>query len=124
MPHVLVKLYAGRSEQQRKQLAAAVTKAVTGTLHYGDESVSVAIEDVPPERWRPSTSRTSSARAARCTRSLDTIPFGDVGPTYTKSLAGPHVPTSAEAGSPWKLVSRGGEWTPTRAQAFPSSDST
>src|SRR6185312_3794487 len=32
----------------------------------------------------------------------------------------PPVPTSAETGSPWKLVSEGGEWIPTRAQAIPS----
>jgi 4-oxalocrotonate tautomerase len=51
MPHVIVKLYAGRSEHQKKRLADAVTKAVTSTLDYGDESVSVAIEDVAPERW-------------------------------------------------------------------------
>ena len=51
MPHVIVKMYAGRSEGQKKQLAEAVTEAVTSTLHYGDESVSVVIEDVAPERW-------------------------------------------------------------------------
>jgi 4-oxalocrotonate tautomerase len=51
VPHVIVKLYSGRSEQQKKALAEAVTKAVTSTLSYGEESVSVAIEDVAPERW-------------------------------------------------------------------------
>ncbi|HMJ54032.1 MAG TPA: tautomerase family protein [Polyangiaceae bacterium] len=51
MPHVIVKLYAGKSEQQKKELAEAMTRAVTSTLHYGEESVSVAIEDVAPERW-------------------------------------------------------------------------
>ncbi len=51
MPHVIVKLYAGKSEQQKKRLAEAVTKAVTSALNYGEESVSVAIEDVSPERW-------------------------------------------------------------------------
>lgn len=51
MPHVIVKMYAGRSEQEKKRLAEAVTKAVTTTLGYGEESVSVAIEDVAPERW-------------------------------------------------------------------------
>ena len=51
MPHVIVKMYAGRSEEQKKQLAEAVTEAVTSTLNYRDESVSVAIEDVAPERW-------------------------------------------------------------------------
>jgi 4-oxalocrotonate tautomerase len=48
---VIVKLYSGKSQQQKKRLAEAVTKAVTSTLNYGDESVSVAIEDVAPERW-------------------------------------------------------------------------
>ena len=51
MPHVIVKMYAGRSEQQKKRVADAVTKAITSTLNYRDESVSVAIEDVAPERW-------------------------------------------------------------------------
>ena len=51
MPHVIVKMYAGRSEQQKKRVADAVTKAITSTLNYGDEAVSVAIEDVAPERW-------------------------------------------------------------------------
>ena len=51
MPHVIVKMYRGRSEKQKRELADAVTKAVTSTLSYGDEAVSVAIEDVAPERW-------------------------------------------------------------------------
>jgi 4-oxalocrotonate tautomerase len=51
MPHVIVKMYAGKSEQQKKRLADAVTQAVMSTLSYGEESVSVAIEDVLPERW-------------------------------------------------------------------------
>jgi len=51
MPHVIVKLYSGKSEQQKKRLAEAVTKAVTSTLNYGEESVSVAIQDVSPDRW-------------------------------------------------------------------------
>lgn len=51
MPHVIVKMYSGRSKQQKEALASAVTKAVTSTLGYGEESVSVAIEDIAPERW-------------------------------------------------------------------------
>jgi 4-oxalocrotonate tautomerase len=48
---VIVKMSAGRSKEQKKALAEALTKAVTSTLNYGDESVSVAIEDVAPARW-------------------------------------------------------------------------
>jgi 4-oxalocrotonate tautomerase len=51
MPHVIVKLYAGRSEQQKARLAEEVTKAVVATLGYGEESVSVGIEDVEPQDW-------------------------------------------------------------------------
>jgi 4-oxalocrotonate tautomerase len=51
MPHVIVKLYSGRSEQQKAKLAEEVTKAVTTTLNYGGESVSVGIEDVEPQDW-------------------------------------------------------------------------
>ena len=51
MPHVLVKLYAGRTDQQKAKLAEAITKAVMNTLKLEEESISVAVEDVAPERW-------------------------------------------------------------------------
>ena len=37
MPHVIVKLYSGRSEQDKSRLADEITKAVTATLRYGEE---------------------------------------------------------------------------------------
>ncbi len=40
MPHVIVKLWPGKSEQQKKRLADSITLAVTDVLHYGEESVS------------------------------------------------------------------------------------
>ena len=51
MPHVIVKLWPGKSEQQKKKLAAEITKAVMTTLHYGEESVSVAMEEVEAGDW-------------------------------------------------------------------------
>jgi 4-oxalocrotonate tautomerase len=48
MPHVIVKLQAGRSEQQKAALAEAMTKAIVETLRSAEGSVSVAIEDVQP----------------------------------------------------------------------------
>ena len=51
MPHVMVKLWPGKSEQQKTRLAEAITKDVGSILHYGDESVSVAMEEVRPEDW-------------------------------------------------------------------------
>jgi 4-oxalocrotonate tautomerase len=40
VPHVIVKLWPGKSEHQKKKLAEKITKAVISTLHYGEESVS------------------------------------------------------------------------------------
>jgi 4-oxalocrotonate tautomerase len=51
MPHVVVKLWPGKSEQQKIQLAEEIAKAVMTVLAYGEESVSVAIEEVEPEDW-------------------------------------------------------------------------
>lgn len=51
MPHVIVKLYSGRSEQQKQRLAEEMTKAVMTVLNSGEESISVAIEDVKPSDW-------------------------------------------------------------------------
>jgi len=51
MPHVIVKLWPGKSEQQKNRLAEAITKNVMDILHYGEESVSVAMEEVKPQDW-------------------------------------------------------------------------
>ncbi len=51
MPHIVVKLWPGESEQQKQQLAQKITEAVHETLHYGEESVSVGFEEVPAKDW-------------------------------------------------------------------------
>ena len=51
MPHVIVKLAAGRSDAQKAALAEAVTKAVIATVGVDEDAVSVAIEDVPKDAW-------------------------------------------------------------------------
>jgi 4-oxalocrotonate tautomerase len=51
MPHVIVKMYAGRSEQQKAKLAQEVTKAIMAGANCSEDAVSVAIEDIAPEDW-------------------------------------------------------------------------
>jgi 4-oxalocrotonate tautomerase len=51
MPHVIVKLRTGKSDKQKTKLAEEITKAVMSTLNYGEESVSVAIEEIAPKDW-------------------------------------------------------------------------
>lgn len=52
MPHVIVKLWPGKSEKQKTQLAQQITQDVMSTLGYGEESVSVALEEVGPQEWK------------------------------------------------------------------------
>ena len=51
MPHVIVKLWPGKSEKQKTQLADEITRSVMKTLNYGEDSVSVAFEEVERQDW-------------------------------------------------------------------------
>ena len=51
MPHVIVKLWPGKSKKQKQELADRITCAVMQTLHYGEESISVGVEEVPANEW-------------------------------------------------------------------------
>jgi 4-oxalocrotonate tautomerase len=51
MPHVIVKLWPGKSEAQKRRLARAIADDVMKTLNYGDESVSVAFEEIGADEW-------------------------------------------------------------------------
>jgi len=58
MPHVIVKLWPGKTEKQKKQLAEGITQSVMRTLNYGEESVSVAFEEVEEKDWASKVYRT------------------------------------------------------------------
>jgi 4-oxalocrotonate tautomerase len=51
MPHVIVKLWPGKTEEQKTRLAERITKDVMDVLKYGEESVSVSLEEVKPQDW-------------------------------------------------------------------------
>jgi len=51
MPHVIIKLKPGRSEQQKTQLVQEIVKDVVAIAKCEDKSVSVAIEEIKPEDW-------------------------------------------------------------------------
>jgi 4-oxalocrotonate tautomerase len=51
MPHVIVKLYPGRTEEQKTRLAEAITKDVMTIAQCEEKSVSVAIEEIDPAQW-------------------------------------------------------------------------
>jgi 4-oxalocrotonate tautomerase len=52
MPHVIVKLWPGKSEAQKQRLADKITKEVMDAFNYSEESVSVALEEVPSQEWK------------------------------------------------------------------------
>jgi 4-oxalocrotonate tautomerase len=47
----IVKMYPGRSDQQKLQLAEAIVKDVMAIAKVGGDAVSVAIEEVTPGDW-------------------------------------------------------------------------
>jgi 4-oxalocrotonate tautomerase len=51
MPHVIVKLYPGRSEQQKARLADEIVRDVVAIAKCEEKSVSVAFEEIKPEDW-------------------------------------------------------------------------
>jgi 4-oxalocrotonate tautomerase len=51
MPHLTVKLWPGKTEQQKKKLGKEIVKAVTSTLSCAEESISVGIQEVKANDW-------------------------------------------------------------------------
>jgi len=51
MPHVIVKLWPGRSEDQKKKLTEKIVQAVMSELSAEETSISVSFEEVAKERW-------------------------------------------------------------------------
>ena len=48
---MIVKLWPGKSETQKRRLADRIAQDVMDVLGYGEESVSVALEEVEPRGW-------------------------------------------------------------------------
>ncbi len=51
MPHVSVKCYPGRTEEQKKRLAEKITSDIIEIFGASDDTVSVSIRDIDPEKW-------------------------------------------------------------------------
>lgn len=51
MPHIIVKLWPGKSDEEKRRLSDEIAAAVCNILHYGEESVSVGFEEVSSSNW-------------------------------------------------------------------------
>ena len=52
MPHVEIKCFPGRTENQKKLCAEKISNVIAETLGCKTSSVSVVIKDVPEEKWK------------------------------------------------------------------------
>jgi 4-oxalocrotonate tautomerase len=52
MPHVVIKCFPGRSEDQKIRCAEEVTKAISETMGCDASSVSVDIKEIAKEDWK------------------------------------------------------------------------
>ncbi|MGA8730736.1 MAG: tautomerase family protein [Terracidiphilus sp.] len=51
MPHIVVKLVPGKSEEQKRRLAEQISKDVVSILNSDEKLISVAFEEVEPHDW-------------------------------------------------------------------------
>lgn len=51
MPHVIIKMHPGRTNEQKSKLVAAIVKDITTIAVCKEKSLSIAIEEVSPEDW-------------------------------------------------------------------------
>jgi 4-oxalocrotonate tautomerase len=51
MPHVIVKMHAGRTPDMKRRIADAVAKAVQEETGNKPETISVSIQDFAPADW-------------------------------------------------------------------------
>ena len=52
MPHVDIKCFPGRSEEQKIRCAEEVTRAIAETMGCNESSVSVDIKEIAKEDWK------------------------------------------------------------------------
>lgn len=51
MPHIIIKMYPGRSEEQKHKLVDCIASDVADIAKCELKSISIAIEEVPSEEW-------------------------------------------------------------------------
>jgi 4-oxalocrotonate tautomerase len=51
MPHVIIKMYPGRTVEQKSKLAQVIADSIVKIAKCEEKTVSVAIEEIAPEDW-------------------------------------------------------------------------
>ena len=51
MPHVAIKLFPGKTDQQKVELTEAIRQSMLSIFKSSDESISIAFEEIEPKDW-------------------------------------------------------------------------
>lgn len=51
MPHVAIKLFPGKTEEQKVELTEAIRQSLLTIFKSSEESISIAFEEIQPEDW-------------------------------------------------------------------------
>jgi 4-oxalocrotonate tautomerase len=51
MPHVIVKMYPGSSEEQKNKLSEEITKIIINITKKTEAAISIAIEEIEEKEW-------------------------------------------------------------------------
>ncbi|MGI6084005.1 MAG: tautomerase family protein [Acetivibrionales bacterium] len=52
MPHIIVKLFPGRTEEQKQLCAEGLVQTLKNTINADEKSISIEFEEVPREMWK------------------------------------------------------------------------
>jgi 4-oxalocrotonate tautomerase len=71
MPNITIQWYAGRTEQQKRELTRAITEAMVKIGKTTADQVHIVFQDVEKSNWAitassPATDAQAAARASRC----------------------------------------------------------
>ncbi|WDP92077.1 MAG: tautomerase family protein [Desulfobacter sp.] len=88
MPHIIVKLYAGRTEEQKKALTGKLVRDVIDHTGCSETAVSVAFEEYAPEDWPEQVYKKDILNGSgKLYKSPGYDPFAeDQGPTESQDL--------------------------------------
>lgn len=75
MPHVIVKVFAGKTDAQKQAVTTKITEALMTSLGSSEASISVAIEEVDPKDWKSKVYEPDIvAKAATITKQPANVP--------------------------------------------------
>lgn len=52
MPHLRLKLYPGKSEEQKRKLTEKIIASMKEVFGSSDDSISIDIQEVEPAKWK------------------------------------------------------------------------